>query len=112
VGRDQTSQETVQTGSVHVSTSQNTVCSGQDGVLVMLGCVGDECLFDSLVGVGLFLCERLDLGWDVCERRVVGVSEVVLFVSSVQLSTRRGIRCRTILRDLSGRVYRMVYIVS
>jgi hypothetical protein len=76
--------------------------------------VGDECLFDSLVGVGLFLCEGLNLRWDVCERRMVGVSEVVLFVSPLDFCNVkcRDIRCRTIERDLSGRVYRMAYIVS
>jgi hypothetical protein len=48
----------------------------------VLSCVGDEGLFDSLVGVGLVLGKGLDLGWDVCERRVVGVVEVVLSVST------------------------------
>lgn len=66
-GRDQTSQESIQTGSVHVSTPQNTVCTGNDSRLVMFCRVGNKCLFDSLVGVGVFLGEGLDLGRDVCE---------------------------------------------
>lgn len=44
--------------------------------------MGDECLFNGFVGVGLLLCQTLDLGWDVGERRVVGVSEVIVVEQS------------------------------
>lgn len=44
----------------------------------MVSGVSDKSLLDSLVGVCLVFCEALNLGWDVSERGMVGVSEVVL----------------------------------
>jgi len=55
--------------------------------------VGDECLLDGLVGVGLLFCQTLDLRWDVGERWVVRVSEVIVVEQS----------CVTLLDELSVR---------
>jgi hypothetical protein len=64
--------------------------------------MSDECLFDSLVGVGLVLCQTLDLGWDVSERRVVGVSEVIIVEQS----------CVTLLDEFTVRAELLAWFLA
>lgn len=76
--RDNTSQSPIQTGSVHIPAPQHTIRSGYNSLLVMFSRHAQESLLDGFIGECLGSVEGFDFFGDLGEKRVGGVTEVVV----------------------------------